>query len=158
LFREGERFELGLWLRRLARDKEPLPTFSEALFCFVIIMLLQFFATGYMHDHIGPGARLDSAAMMKLLLVQQLAIMAAPALLMGLLLTSNVREPLRLRWPGWKMLGAGCLLPVLIHPLSLEAQAHLHWFFGDLPPEIAKPLAAMSDDKLPLWFVLLAAA
>ncbi|HEY3967616.1 MAG TPA: ABC transporter permease subunit, partial [Planctomycetaceae bacterium] len=35
LFREGERFELGLWVRHLLRDKEPLPSFSEALFCFV---------------------------------------------------------------------------------------------------------------------------
>jgi sodium transport system permease protein len=156
LFREGERFELRLWVRHLLRDREPLPSFSEALFCFVLIMLLQFFAMGYMPNLIGPGA--DSASMLKLLLAQQLAIIAGPPIAMGLLLTTSIRDTFRIRWPGWKLLAAACLLPVLIHPLSVEAQASLHWFFGELPPEITKPLAAMADDKLPLWFVLLAAA
>lgn len=50
------------------------------------------------------------------------------------------------------------MLPVLIHPLSVEVLSELQWFFGELPPEVAKPLAAMSDEKLPMWFVLLAAA
>ncbi|HVV99807.1 MAG TPA: ABC transporter permease subunit, partial [Planctomycetaceae bacterium] len=42
LFREAERFELGLWIRHLLRDKEPTPSFTEAGFCLVLIMLLQF--------------------------------------------------------------------------------------------------------------------
>ena len=42
LFREAERFELKLWFRHLLRDKELTPSFSEAMFCFVLIMLLQF--------------------------------------------------------------------------------------------------------------------
>ncbi len=158
LFREGERFELGLWVRHLLRDKEPLPSFSEALFCFVLIMLLQFFATGYMRNQIGPGAELDSSTMMKLILVQQLAIIACPALMMGLMLTTSVRNTFRIHWPGWRMLGIACFLPFLIHPLSVEVLSELQWFFGELPPEVIKPLTAMSDDKLPIWFVLLAAA
>lgn len=158
LFREGERFDLRLWLRHLWRDKQSLPTFSQAVFCFVLIMLLQFFATGYLRGRIVPGAELGPAAMMQLLIVQQLVIIAGPAVLMGIILTTSVRDTFRARWPGWKMLAAACLLPVLIHPLSVEALSHLHWFFGELPPELAKPLAAMSDDNLPLWFVLLAAA
>ncbi|HEY3963135.1 MAG TPA: type II CAAX endopeptidase family protein, partial [Planctomycetaceae bacterium] len=128
------------------------------LFCFVLIMLLQFFATGYMRHQIGPGAELDSSTMMKLILVQQLAIIACPALMMGLMLTTSVRNTFRIRWPGWTMLGAAGFLPFLIHPLSVEVLSELHWFFGELPPEVVKPLTAMSDDKLPIWFVLLAAA
>ena len=31
LFREAERLDIGLWLRRLFRDKEPLPSAGEAL-------------------------------------------------------------------------------------------------------------------------------
>lgn len=158
LFREGERFELGLWIRHLLRDKEPLPSFSEAAFCFVLIMLLQFFATGYLRNQIGPGAGLDSSTMMKLILVQQLAIIACPALMMGLMLTTSVRETFRIRRPDWTLLGASCLLPFLIHPLSVEVLSELKWFFGELPPEVAKALAAMSDDAIPLWFVLLASA
>jgi sodium transport system permease protein len=158
LFREGERFELTMWLRHLLRDNQSLPTFSEALFCFVMIMLLQFFATGYVHRLFGPGTGPDSVLTMKLVLVQQLAIIAGPALLMGLVLRKSLRDTFRIRWPGWKSLAVSCLLPVLIHPLSVEVQASLNWFFGELPPEIAKLLAVMSDDELPLWFVLLVTA
>ncbi|MBS0266943.1 MAG: ABC transporter permease, partial [Planctomycetes bacterium] len=39
LFREGERFELQLWLRHIWRDKGPTPTFGQALLCFVLIMV-----------------------------------------------------------------------------------------------------------------------
>ena len=42
LFREAERFDVRLWLRHLFRDKEATPNFSEAVLCFVLIMLLQF--------------------------------------------------------------------------------------------------------------------
>src|SRR4029077_590364 len=80
LFREGERFELRLWVRHLLRDKEPLPTLSEAAFCFVLIMLLQFFAMGFLRDRLSPGAADDASLMLKVVLVQQLAIIACPAL------------------------------------------------------------------------------
>lgn len=155
LFREGERFELRLWVRHLLRDKEPLPSFSEAAFCFVLIMLLQFFAMGFLKDRLSPTASDDGSLMLKVMLVQQLAIIASPALMMGLMLTTSIRNTFRLYWPGWKMLGVACLLPLVVHPLSVELLARLQWFFGDLPPEFAKPMAAMSDANLPLWFVLL---
>jgi len=47
------------------------------------------------------------------------------------------------------MLAAACLLPFLLHPLSIELLASLHWFFGELPPELSKTLAAMSDHGQP---------
>ena len=155
LFREGERFELRLWVRHLLRDKEPLPSFSEAAFCFVLIMLLQFFAMGFLKERLSPSAADDGSLMLKIMLVQQLAIIACPALMMGLMLTTSVRNTFRVHWPGWKMLGAACVLPLVMHPLSVEVLSRLQWFFGDLPPEFVKPMAAMSDANLPLWFVLL---
>ena len=42
-----------------------------------------------------------------------------------------------------------------LHPVSVELLGRLKWFFGDLPPEARKALAAMGDSALPLWFVLL---
>ncbi|MEO1996096.1 MAG: ABC transporter permease, partial [Planctomycetaceae bacterium] len=42
LFREADSFDLRLWLRHLLRDKDPTPSFTEAGFCFILIMLLQF--------------------------------------------------------------------------------------------------------------------
>lgn len=154
LFREGERFELRLWVGHLLRDKEPLPSFSEAAFCFVLIMLLQFFAIGFLKERLSASGD-DVSLMLKVILVQQLAIIACPALMMGLMLTTSIRNTFRIHWPGWKMLAAACFLPLVIHPLSVEVLSRLQWFFGDLPPEFMKPLVAMSDANLPLWFVLL---
>ena len=50
------------------------------------------------------------------------------------------------RWPEGKLLGAACLLPFLVHPLSVEVLSELKWFFGELPPEVAKALAARPID------------
>ena len=44
LFREAERLEIGLWLRRLFRDKEALPTVGQAFFCFALIVALRWLA------------------------------------------------------------------------------------------------------------------
>src|SRR6266404_6367102 len=41
LFREAERLEIGLWLRRLFREKEALPSTGQALFCFALIIALR---------------------------------------------------------------------------------------------------------------------
>src|SRR5207253_6768372 len=37
LFREAERLEVGLWLRRLLREREPRPSAGQAVFCFVVV-------------------------------------------------------------------------------------------------------------------------
>jgi len=74
------------------------------------------------------------------------------------MLTTSIRDTFRIHWPDWKILGAACLLPLVIHPLSVEGLSRLQWFFGELPAEFAKPLAAMSDPEVPLWFVLVAFA
>ncbi len=156
LFREGERFELRLWVKHLLRDKEPVPTFAEAGFCYVLIMLLQFFSLRFLRERILVGDPGDRATlMMQLMIVQQLAIIASPALIMGIMLTTSVRDTFRIHWPGWKTLGAACLLPFLLHPLSLELMAHMQWFFGELPASAHEALASMSDSGQPLWFVLL---
>src|SRR5262249_240954 len=38
LFREAERLDLGLWFRSLLRDKEPLPSTGQALFCAALVI------------------------------------------------------------------------------------------------------------------------
>ena len=40
LFRESERLDLGLWLRRLVRDRRPTPTAAAALCCGVWILMV----------------------------------------------------------------------------------------------------------------------
>jgi sodium transport system permease protein len=158
LFREGERFEVALWLRHLWRDKCSTPSFTQALLCFVAIMLLQFFATGSVGNLIDSKAGMDSAAMMKLILVQQLLIIAGPPIILGVALTTSVQQTFRLSWPDGKFVAAALVLPFLIHPLSVEALSALQWFFGELPPEVARTFAAMSDENAPLALVLAATA
>jgi len=162
LFREAERFELRLWIRHLMRDKEPTPSFSEAGFCFVLIMLLQFFSMKFLQQKLDAVAQagdlLRARTMMHLLLVQQLAIIASPALMMGLMLTTSVKQTFGLRWPGWKPLLVAAVLAVVLHPLAMELLARLHWLLGDLPPGAREAVSALADPRQPLWLVLLAFA
>ncbi|MGQ0635528.1 MAG: ABC transporter permease subunit/CPBP intramembrane protease [Planctomycetaceae bacterium] len=159
LFREAERFDLRLWIRHLLRDKEPCPSFSEAAFCFVLIMLLQFFSLRYLQQRLwGAGSGDRPQLLMQLLLVQQLAIIASPALMMGLMLTTSLRATFSIHWPQARFLAAALVLPFAIHPLSYEALARLRWLLGDLSPQMVRELAFLSDPNQPLWMVLLAAA
>ena len=43
LFRESERWEMGLWLKHLRRDREDTPSFAQAMFCGILILLIRFF-------------------------------------------------------------------------------------------------------------------
>jgi sodium transport system permease protein len=159
LFREGERFEFGLWVRHLLRDKEATPSFAEAGFCFVLIMLLQFFSLRFLQGRLAVTDAADRGTLLfQLILVQQLAIIAAPALFMGLILTTSVRQTFRLHWPGAKAVGAAIVLPVVLHPFSVEALARLEWFFGDVPPGAREVLATMADSRQPLALILFAFA
>jgi sodium transport system permease protein len=109
LFREAERLDVGLWLRRLFREKEVLPTTGQALFCFALIMFLRWLSFGL-------GSRLP---LMVHTGVSLLAFVAAPALFMALLLTTRPLEALALRRPeGRSFLAAILLAPVLLLPLA----------------------------------------
>ncbi|MCA9114959.1 MAG: CPBP family intramembrane metalloprotease, partial [Planctomycetaceae bacterium] len=160
LFREAEQFDLRLWLRHLLRDKEATPSFAEAGFCFVLIMLLQFGAMRFMGDALrtaGEGAATaQSMEMVRLLIIQQIALVASPALFMAIMLTTSVRKTLRLQFPGWQMLAVAVALPLALNPLAVELVSSLKWFFPPLPEGAARAMAAMSSDDLPLWLVLLA--
>ncbi len=156
LFREAERFELKLWIKHLLRDKDPVPGFSEAGICFAAIMLLQFFAMRVLGTAmVGVEADQLPRVMMRLLLIQQVAIIATPALLMGVLLTTSLRDTFRLRWPRWSMLAAAVVLPFVLHPLTIELSIALQDFFPKLPESAQAALAPMLDPSQPLWLVLL---
>ncbi len=57
LFREAERLDVGLWLRRLFRDKEALPTAGEAFFCFALLLVLRWASFGLVRDREPPDLR-----------------------------------------------------------------------------------------------------
>jgi sodium transport system permease protein len=104
LFREAERLDIGLWLKRLFREKELLPSSGEAVFCFVLILLLNRMTLSF-----GEGL-----ALLVQTGIRYLAFMAAPPLLMALLLTRRPRQGLALRWPPWWSWPAALALAVFL--------------------------------------------
>lgn len=154
LFREAERFDLMLWFRHLLRDKEPTPSFSEAGFCFVLILLLQFvFLTS-----MGSAVSSDGSALnlVRLQLIYLLATVGTPAVMMALLLTSDARETLKLYLPSGRLMLIAIVLPVALQPLALELLHRLDWFFPPPPSGAARLLASMGENSVPLWFALAA--
>jgi sodium transport system permease protein len=103
LFREAERLELGLWLRRLFREKEESPTAGQALFCFGLLLVLRWVSLD-----LGGGEPLFVRRT-----VIELAFIAAPPLFMALMLTTRPWRSLSLRAAGLSyFLAALLLLPL----------------------------------------------
>jgi sodium transport system permease protein len=102
LFREAERLDIGLWLRRLFREKEALPTAGQALFCFGLLLGLRWLGEGL-------GDRLPLLPRSGVILI---TFVAAPPLFMALLITKRPRRALSLYAPnGWYVVAALLLLP-----------------------------------------------
>ena len=157
LFREAERFDLRLWIKHLLRDKEPIPTFSEAGFCFLLIMLLQFVSWKSFQSAVQDAAFEDRGLFqIRMLIVQQIALIATPALMMGVLLTSSIRKTFSLRWPGYRRLMYAALLPFTLHPLTSELISSLRWFFPPMPAGMAELMQHLKDANI--WLVLFAFA
>lgn len=110
LFREAERLEIGLWLKRLFRDKEMLPSAGEALFCFAAILALRWFSFG-----IGQQFSLLTRTG-----IGQLAFVATPPLFMALLLTTKPIRSVGVRLPPWWAWPAAVLLGLLVVPPLAE--------------------------------------
>jgi sodium transport system permease protein len=160
LFREAERFDVRLWIRHLLRDKEPTPSSAEAILCFVLTLLLQFVALRFMRPAaISADGKLDGTEMLRLLLIQQLVLVASPALFMGIMLTTSFVRTFRLRIPQLRYLLMACVLPLALHPLTVVLQNWLQgWFFPPPPKSVVDLLSALGDPGIPLWLLILAMA
>ncbi len=110
LFRESERFELGLWLRRLFRDRGPTPTVAMAVCLGVLILMIRFYIGSF------AGMPETFAAFARTTIVTEAAMFLVPTLMMTFLLTTSPRQTLLLRWPRWFTIPAAVLLAVALHP------------------------------------------
>jgi sodium transport system permease protein len=113
IFRESERFDVGLWLRHLMRDRQATPSAAEGLFCGVLILVMSFIV----RSSVSPPPGFEGFA--RVTLVLQLAVILTPALLMAVILTSSPRRTLLLRLPPWRMIPAAALLAVALHPFII---------------------------------------
>jgi len=154
LFREAEKFDIRMWFRQMLRTKDAVPVFPEAVFCFIMILMLQFVAMTYMKPDLNitdPGR-----AMMRLIVVQQLTMIACPAVFMGVLLTTSLRATFRLRRPTILAMAFGIGLAFLAHPLTVELSQFLveHQVFPELPESAREVMSLMKVGDHPVWLLL----
>jgi sodium transport system permease protein len=126
LFREAERLDIRLWLRRLFREKEALPSAGQAFCCFALIFSLHWLS-------LGVGGRVSVVAFSA---IRYLAFMATPPLFMALLLTTRPQKGLAMRLPPfWAWPVAAFLAILLLPPL-----AGLTLFLLDQFPQVKQTL------------------
>lgn len=114
LFGGQEQWELGLWVKHLWRDRQPVATTAQAYACGAIILVTLFF--GRLAATTVPD---DLAGITKMILSPQLGMILAPALLMSVMLTTSIRTSLRVRLPHWLSLPMAVALGATLHPLYL---------------------------------------
>ncbi|WP_437186966.1 ABC transporter permease subunit/CPBP intramembrane protease [Planctomicrobium sp. SH668] len=156
LFRESERFEIGLWFRHLLREKEANPSFTEAAVCFVVIALLQFLFLTSMQN--SPELLDGPVKMVQVQLIYLIATVGVPPVLMALLLTTRPLQTLKLRLPDWRMMAVGAILAFTLQPLALTLMTFLDPYFPPLPPGAQQLMEAMGTGTVPLWLSLAAFA
>jgi sodium transport system permease protein len=147
LFRESERLDLGLWLKQLVEKREGTPSPAEAVFCGVLILLLEFFV----NLRLAQGST-DNVALYTVGL--QLGVVAAPALIMTVMLTNSAQATLLLRWPRWQMVLAAILLAVTLHPAASALRAVVMRVYP-VNEHVAEKLAGLTKNMSQLWLLLL---
>ncbi|HEV2970250.1 MAG TPA: ABC transporter permease subunit/CPBP intramembrane protease [Pirellulales bacterium] len=118
LFRESERWDMRLWLKHLWRDRGETPTLGAAVFCGVLILIVQFFI-GLL---LASNQKLDFAGAVGLALVSQLVPIAAPVALLTWFLTRSPRKTLLLRRPAPAAILAALAMAVAVHPVASALQ------------------------------------
>jgi sodium transport system permease protein len=151
LFREGEQFGLGVWLRHLLRDRQPTPTVAAAVFCGLVILMVRFL----MGTVVRPPQ--DFADFARLTAITQLAVIVTPALLMTIMLTSSPRQTLLLKLPRLESLIAALALAVCLHPVANALQYGVQRLYP-VSDEIKGALGGIERvlaEPHPLWLLVL---
>lgn len=151
LFRESERFHVGLWLKSLFAERRPTPTVAAAVCCGVLILVLRFFISLAAP---APDGFHDLAV---LAVVTQLAMIATPALLMTVMLTTSPRQTLLLRRPAgstWLALPSAALLALVLLP-SVHALQAVVMHLYPISDEMREAMAAMFTGAPGFWQLVL---
>jgi sodium transport system permease protein len=157
LFREAEKFDIRDWFRKLLRAKDAVPAPPEACFCFFIILVLQFVAMSHLRPVLTGDATADALSMQRVVVIQQLVMIACPAVFMGVLLTTSLRATFRLRMPKLSSLLMGIGLACLVHPLTVELSHFMmeRGVFPELPEAVSRVNAMMASDDQPAWLLIM---
>jgi len=112
LFRENERWGLSVWVRHMVRDRGDTPTLAEGMLCGFLLLIIHFFAS------LSIGVPTDWLGFAKTQTISLIAFIAAPAVLMAVILTRSPRKTLLLQWPRPSSVAMAILLAVTIHPVG----------------------------------------
>jgi sodium transport system permease protein len=113
LFRESERFGVSVWFRSIVRDRGNLPTWSQAIMCGILILVVRFFGS------LSATMPADWSGFVRLTLITLIGLVAAPALLMAITLTRRPLQSLGLRWPRLATIPLAMLLACCLHPAAM---------------------------------------
>ena len=151
LFRASERFGIGAWVKQVMSHRDQLPSVGNAFLCAMLILVLKFFIS------FGLSAPSGWWHFSKQTLVVLVATVAMPAILMGLVLTTNPRRAFRFNTCRLSYIAAAILMALFLHPLVMGFTSLVMYIY---PP--SGDLAAMEvvvknilSDAPGLWAVLL---
>lgn len=151
LFRESERFGLGVWVRHLLRDREDTPNVAAAVSCGVLILMIRFFMSFALPQP--DGFR----GFVVLALVTQLAVILSPALFMTVMLTRSPRKTLLLSRPALWSVPAAILLAAALHPSVNLVQVAVMRLYP-ISDEVTRSLNKFFEGPNSLWELLLVVA
>lgn len=150
LFRESERFRLGLWLRHVLRERGDTPRVGDAVLCGVLLLLLRFFVGMVAW----PPQSWDSFASQTVVVLA--ALIAAPAVLMSIMLTRSPRKTLLLNMPHPAAAPAAVALALLLHPAAIclaETVKSLYPMSEDVTSQLAR-FTSFVQDAPSIWALL----
>ncbi|MCL4203357.1 MAG: ABC transporter permease subunit [Pirellulaceae bacterium] len=153
LFRESEQFGLRLWMQQLIRERGDTPSPAESLACGFAILIVTFFGSLYIQS---PAHWLGLA---RTILATQLGLVAAPALIMAVMLTRRPSRTLLLKRPPWLSIPLALLLAISLHPTVVLVAQQIQAIY---PPgeEVLRAMQPLVDamQQAPWWQVVLVIA
>jgi len=161
LFRASDRLAMGYWLRHLWQDRRPTPNVAAAVFCGVVILVLNFYMNFALQQPQTGELRREPTFgdFAQMALVTQLVVILTPTLLMTVVLTNSPRQTLLLRRPPWWAVPAAVLLAAALHPAVTVLQSLVIQLYPYSPQsEQALRRIQAVIDAAPLWQVILVVA
>ena len=126
LFHASERLDVGLWLRPAVE-----PAAADALGGRRGRLRHADPRGAFLRERLGLCRSEGLDDFVRTVLTSQLAVIAAPVLLLTVLLSRNTRQTLLLKRPPWLAVPAAALLAIALHPLSNVLQSVVRQLYPD---------------------------
>ncbi len=154
LFRGGDQWSVGTWVRHLWRDRQGEASVGQAYGCAAIILVGLFFA-----KLVVSSSPTNFPEIARLIIAPQLGIILAPALLMACVLTRSLRRSLNMNKPPTMAWPVAIILGCCIHP-AYAMLASLIQAVYPLSPQTIESLGPFEQlvNEAPFWNVVLVLA